>query len=152
VRRATLRAVTRVNPEQASKVRDVDADPALTGGRPPRGDEEPTHAVTAVHRGSGNGTQGRFFGQRGRPGRLRGCDPQRRIRWRVGRESERPTVLTKPRNGGGGKGPHFWVRPLVAKDTEIGVSLQTPDRVRRLQRALYVKAKQDGAVDCVSLA
>lgn len=31
----------------------------------------------------------------------------------------------------------------MAKDTEIGVSLQTPDRVRRLQRALYVKAKQE---------
>jgi hypothetical protein len=32
VHRAILRAVTRVNPEQASKVRDVDADSALTGG------------------------------------------------------------------------------------------------------------------------
>ena len=31
----------------------------------------------------------------------------------------------------------------MAKDTEIGVSLETPDRVRRLQRALYVKAKQE---------
>ena len=31
----------------------------------------------------------------------------------------------------------------AAKDTEIGVSLQTPDSVRRLQRALYVKAKQE---------
>jgi RNA-directed DNA polymerase len=31
----------------------------------------------------------------------------------------------------------------VAKDMEIGVSLETPDRVRRLQRKLYVKAKQE---------
>src|SRR3990172_8592615 len=60
VRRAPLRAVTRVNPEQASKVRDVDADSALTGGRPPRSGEAPTDATTAVHRGSGNGTPGRF--------------------------------------------------------------------------------------------
>ena len=31
----------------------------------------------------------------------------------------------------------------MAKDTEIGVSLETPDRGRRLQRAQYVKAKQE---------
>ena len=30
-----------------------------------------------------------------------------------------------------------------AKDTEIGVSLKTPDTVRRLQRTLYVKAKKE---------
>jgi hypothetical protein len=30
-----------------------------------------------------------------------------------------------------------------AKDEEIGVSLQTPDSVRRLQRALYAKAKKE---------
>jgi RNA-directed DNA polymerase len=32
---------------------------------------------------------------------------------------------------------------MAVKDTEIGVSLTTPDSVRRLQRALYVKAKQE---------
>ena len=37
--RANLRAVTRVNPEQASTVRAVDADAALTGGRLLRGGE-----------------------------------------------------------------------------------------------------------------
>jgi RNA-directed DNA polymerase len=31
------------------------------------------------------------------------------------------------------------------KDEEIGVSLQTPDSVRRLQKALYVKAKNEPA-------
>ena len=31
----------------------------------------------------------------------------------------------------------------MAKDREIGVSLETPDGVRRLQRKLYVKAKQE---------
>ena len=35
MRRASPWAVTRVNPEQALKVRNVDADSALTGGRPP---------------------------------------------------------------------------------------------------------------------
>ncbi|MGH9372382.1 MAG: hypothetical protein ACRD15_12700, partial [Vicinamibacterales bacterium] len=29
------------------------------------------------------------------------------------------------------------------KDEEIGVSLQTPESVRRLQRTLYVKAKKE---------
>jgi hypothetical protein len=29
---------------------------------------------------------------------------------------------------------------------EIGVSLETPDRVRRLQRKLYVKAKHEPSV------
>jgi RNA-directed DNA polymerase len=32
-----------------------------------------------------------------------------------------------------------------AKDTEIGVSLQTPEGIRRLQRTLYVKAKSEPA-------
>jgi len=32
-----------------------------------------------------------------------------------------------------------------AKDAEIGVSLQTPDSVRRLQKTLYVKAKNEPA-------
>jgi RNA-directed DNA polymerase len=32
-----------------------------------------------------------------------------------------------------------------AEDREIGVSLATPHKIRRLQRALYVKAKQDTA-------
>jgi hypothetical protein len=30
-----------------------------------------------------------------------------------------------------------------AKDGEIGVSLETPESVRRLQRKLYIKAKQE---------
>ena len=57
--------------------------------------------------------------------------------------SERLIVPAKPGNAGGGKGPHFWVRSDEAKDEEIGVSLQTPENVRRLQRKLYVKAKQE---------
>ena len=32
-----------------------------------------------------------------------------------------------------------------AEEEEIGVSLQTPERVRRLQRKLYVKAKEEPA-------
>ena len=110
VHRANWRAVTRVNPEQASKVRDVDADSALTGGRPSRSGEAPTHAATAVHRGSGSGTSGRFsvatWEVRSAEGVILDV-----VLAAAGRTSERPIVLRKPRNGGGGKGPHFWVRP-----------------------------------------
>ncbi len=31
----------------------------------------------------------------------------------------------------------------TSRDEEIGVSLVTPEKIRKLQRALYVKAKQE---------
>jgi hypothetical protein len=110
VRRASLWAVTRVNPEQASKVRDVDADSALTGGRPPRGGEAPTHAAATVHRGRGNGTWG-WFAVATWEARVRRVIATLDItsRWWSARVSERPIILMKRRNGRGGKGPHFWV-------------------------------------------
>jgi hypothetical protein len=112
VHRANLWAVTRVNPEQASKVRDVDADSALTGGRPPRGGEAPTHAATAVHRGRGSGTWG-WFSVATWEARARRAVATLDItsRWWSARVSERLRVLRKRRNGRGGKEPHFWVLP-----------------------------------------
>ena len=65
--------------------------------------------------------------------------------WWSARVSERLIVLRKRRNGRGGKGPHFWGAFDEAKDAEIGVSLTTPEHVRRLQQKLYVKAKQEPA-------
>ena len=48
--------------------------------------------------------------QRGRPGRVRGVRPATlSMGQRSDRASERPIVLTKPGNAGGGKGPHFRV-------------------------------------------
>ena len=58
-------------------------------------------------------------------------------------ESERPIVLVKPGNAGGGKGPCFWVLVEGTKGEEIGVSLATPNRIRRLQRKLYLKVKEE---------
>jgi hypothetical protein len=50
----------------------MDADPPDCRGRLSRdGEFQPTEPV-AVHRGSGNGTQGRFCTQRGRPEPSRG--------------------------------------------------------------------------------
>jgi RNA-directed DNA polymerase len=48
----------------------------------------------------------------------------------------------KPGNAGGGKGPHFQDASEGAEDREIGVSLKTPDKIRMLQKKLYLKAKQ----------
>jgi hypothetical protein len=110
VRRASPRAVTRVNPEQASKVQAVDADSALTRGRPPREGEAPTDAPFAVHRGSGNGTSATVvWCNVGGPRAARGRGAQRHRGCRSAWASERPVLPRKPGNAGGGKGPHFWV-------------------------------------------
>lgn len=74
---------------------------------------------------------------------MRGSGPQRSFRLRPGWESERPIVPRKPGNAGRGKGPQFWVLTERAKGKEIGVGLQTPEKIRRLQRKLYVKAKEE---------
>src|SRR6202011_2184047 len=36
-----------------------------------------------------------------------------------------------------------WGCARTSREKEIGVSLATPERIRKLQRALYVKAKQE---------
>ena len=143
MRRASPRAVTRVNPEQASKVRAVDADSALTRGRPPRDGEAPTDAIIAVHRGSGSSTWNGFLVQRGKPGRLTGRAVQRRVRRRVGRASERLVVPWKPRNGGGGKGPRFWNAAEGATGSEIGVKPVHSEWIPDLWWELYGRVKRD---------
>lgn len=57
------------------------------------------------------------------------------------RESEGPVVPKKPVKAGGGKGPWFRMLPMGKKNREIGMGLETPEKVRELQRKLYVKAK-----------
>lgn len=49
----------------------------------------------------------------------------------------------KSRKRDGGKRPHFWVFSARVKEEGIGMSLQTPEKIRRLQRKLYVKAKEE---------
>jgi len=47
----------------------------------------------------------------------------------------------KPGNAGGGKGPQFKDNAAEAESREIGVSLQPPEKTRKLQEALHAKAK-----------
>ena len=56
-------------------------------------------------------------------------------------KSERFIVPRKPVNAGGGKGPQFQVNVSRAESREIGVSLQPPQKVRKLQETLHAKAK-----------
>jgi len=51
----------------------------------------------------------------------------------------------KPGNAGGGKDPDFWCAFEDGEVKVIGKSLQTPTRIRTLQRKLYRKAKAEPA-------
>jgi len=51
----------------------------------------------------------------------------------------------KPGNAGGGKDPDFWRAFEEGEVKVIGKSLQTPTRIRSLQRKLYRKAKAEPA-------
>ena len=106
-----MRAITRVNPEQASKVQSwTPTRPNIGEGRRATG-KVLTSAPVAVHRGMGNGTRERFSGQRGKP--IASERSRRSTRssgsWLAG-ASERRIVPLKPGNAGGGKAPRFWVR------------------------------------------
>ena len=49
----------------------------------------------------------------------------------------------KPGNAGGGKDPDFWRAFEEGEVKVIGKSLQTPTRIRSLQRKLYREAKEE---------
>ena len=106
---AKPRAVTRVNPEQASKVQSRTPTRLIFGeGCHARGRSRQAHpsqsaGVVGMARGEG------YLGNVGGPRRARGRGPRRHHGWRPVRASERPIVLAKPGNAGGGKGPHFGV-------------------------------------------
>ena len=105
---ATVWAATRVNPEQASKVKSRMLTRLRYGeGRWVVG-KRSIKAPAAILRGSGSGTYGRLIGQRGRPTGDEGRDLQRIVRMRSLWESERFIVPGKSGNADGGKGPHFW--------------------------------------------
>ena len=108
---ASVRAVTRVKPEQASKSLMRAPSPlSMDEGRSGRPDA-PTNEGRSARRGSGHSTYARADWQHGRPvgqaGRLANGPAEGRTR----QASEGPIVLSKPGNAGGGKGPWFGVRP-----------------------------------------
>ena len=147
----TMRAATRVNTEQASK---------LTMRKPTRhqygegchrsGSERHTNRAgePRFRRGNGGGTHGRGgWTQHGKPRRWRGTrQPTTREGW-VGPfgVAERPVVPVKPGNAGGGKGPWFessvrtggkghgdWREPI-----RPGKGPETPDGYMRKRRDLH---------------
>ncbi len=54
------------------------------------------------------------------------------------RESDRCIVLMKLGNSGGGKAPDFWHAFEEGKDRGLAMSLKTPEKIRSLQRKLYL--------------
>src|SRR5437867_8360561 len=107
---ASVRAATRVKPEQASKRHDAGAEPPLDRRRLPGSSEHPTNdddppagvmGAARTHTGSRNA------------GDLDGA-PHVRGNGSMGarrrQESEEPIVPRKPGNAGGGKGLWFGVR------------------------------------------
>ncbi len=102
-----MQAVTRVNPEQASKGKSW-MPTRLNNGEGSMGREATDARTGSVHRGNGNGMQARWLGSLGEA-RADGGDSN--VGGKAGGPvwaSERTIVPAKPGNAGGGKGPHFW--------------------------------------------
>jgi hypothetical protein len=107
---ASVRAATRVKPEQASKgLMRAPSPLSMDEGRCGRLDA-PTDEGRLARRGSGRSTYARGDWQHGRPVVLAGQPANGPAEGRVQQASEGPIVLTKPGNAGGGKGPWFGVR------------------------------------------
>ncbi len=104
-----MRAATRVNAEQASKL-VMRKRPAMNTGKAAIGREASDKRTGRLRRGIGGGTHGRWeWTQHGKPRRWRGTrQPTTREGW-VGSfgVAERPVLPLKPGNAGGGKGPWF---------------------------------------------
>jgi len=93
--------------------------------------------------GDGMHVQGELV-QHGKPHSVAGRDGQPAAReGRAGPNgvAERPVLLLKPGNAGGGKGPRFKVNVTRGAGQETGVSLQAPNKVQKLQTTLHAKAK-----------
>ena len=96
----------------------------------------------------GRGTSAQSRAQHGRPSAARGCGPHPTpgVGGRPGRRRG-PQYRSHPpdnRTGGEGRDPGS-EGSRRAKGREIGGSLVTPPKLRRLQEALYTKAKQEPA-------
>jgi hypothetical protein len=89
-------------------------------------------------------TQGRRW-QHGKPDGVVGRDDQpeagdgQRGRYGV---AERPVLLKKPGNAGGGKGPWFKTGAESGEALEIGVTLGNSEHVRELRQVPHAEAKK----------
>ena len=90
-------------------------------------------------------TQGRRW-QHGKPDSVVGRDDQpeagdgQRGRYGV---AERPVLLKKPGNAGGGKGPWFKTGTESSKAQEIGATLYNSGNVRELRTVPHAEAKKE---------
>ncbi len=57
--------------------------------------------------------------------------------------AERPVLLRRPGNAGGGKGPWFKIGTESSKAQEIGATLANSGNVRELRKAPHVEAKEE---------
>jgi hypothetical protein len=108
---ASVRAVTRVKPEQASKSLMRAPSPlSMDEGRCGRPDA-PTDEGRLARRGRGHSTYAGADWQHGRPVGPAEKSVAGPAEGRARQASEGLIVLSKPGNAGGGKGPWFGVRP-----------------------------------------
>ena len=110
--------------------------------------EQPTNDCGIAHRGRGRGTPAQSMAQHGSPIAARGRGPHFRF------ETEAALGVGGVHSTGwtgrttelvGREGTLVRGVPRRAKGWEIGVSLATPPKLRRLREALYTKAKQEPA-------
>src|SRR4029434_1199879 len=104
----------------------------VTGKSPPRG-----------RRGNGNGTWARPLSQRGRPDPDVGSRPTTSSRMAVRSGVGEAHTTAEPGYLWWREGASLRSACTGAEEVEIGMSLQTPERIRTLQRKLYVKAKEE---------
>ena len=61
--------------------------------------------------------------------------------------AERPVLLVKPGNAGGGKGPQFKAGTESGKAREIGATLANSGSVRKLRKVPHAEAKEEPGFD-----
>jgi hypothetical protein len=142
---ASVQAVTQVNAEQASK-RTMRRPTRLPyRGRLTRlGNERSSASSRCAGVVATACTQGKRT-QHGKPNSVVGGDDQPETgdgqsgRYRV---AERPVVLRKPGNAGGGKGPQFKTGVESGEVQEIEATLRNSGNVRELRKASHAQAKE----------
>jgi len=132
---ASVRAATRVKPEQASKAKMRALSRHQNGeGRWGRS-EQPTGEDQPARRGTGRGTQASIGAQHGRPAAV--CEQGKAAAGVGGAHSTGEAGESRWREGALVRGASQRV-----KGRGIGMSLTTRSKLRRLHEALYAKAKR----------
>ena len=127
---------------------NVPAEPMVPGRRPPSEREASDTCTVRKHRGRGEGMSAKDQGvNTGNPMRWApSAQPEvREEQAGPNRVAERPAVALKRVTTVEQRGLAFKGKAKSGESAEIDVSLVTPESVRKLQRALYAKAKANPA-------